>query len=144
MADASPATVRVSRRFPTPAEQVFDAWLNPESARKWLFATPTGQITRCEIDARPGGGKFLILRRDDDSNEVEHLGEYLEIARPTRLVFTFSVPKYSSHITRVTIHIAPLAAGCELILLHENVLPEWIGATEHGWNMILQGLEDRS
>ena len=37
-------TVQVTRTFDASPERVFDAWLNPEMARRFLFATPTGQI----------------------------------------------------------------------------------------------------
>ena len=133
-------TLRVDRRFDVPAERVFDAWLDPESARKWLFTAPGGQITRCEIDARAGGQFVIVDHRGDES--VEHVGEYIEIRRPTRLVFTFAVPKYSPQITRVTIDIAvSSSAGCELTLTHEDVLLEWARQTEEGWKMILDNLE---
>jgi uncharacterized protein YndB with AHSA1/START domain len=118
---------------------VFDAWLGPESARKWLFTAPGGQIARCEIDARVGGQFVIVDQRGDES--IEHVGEYIEIRRPTRLVFTFAVPKYSRQISRVTIDIVASGAGCELALTHEGVLLEWVRQTEEGWKMILDNLE---
>jgi len=129
--------LRITRQFDAPAERVFDAWLDPKTAGRWLFATPTGKMTRVEIDARVSG-KFLLIRRDGD--DVEHVGEYLEIDRPRRLVFTFKVPKYSSENTRVTVEITPAGSGCELTLTHHNVLPEWNDRTREGWTMILNSL----
>jgi uncharacterized protein YndB with AHSA1/START domain len=124
----------VTRKFDAPPERVFDAWLDPAAAGKWLFATDTGKMVRVEIDARVGG-RFVFVRRDGEN--VEHTGEYLEIDRPRRLAFTFSVPKYSAVVTRVTIDIASSGAGCELTLTHEGVLPEWLEPTRSGWTGIL-------
>ena len=133
-------TLQVTRSFTVGPERVFDAWLNPEMARRFLFSTPTGEMVRVEIDARVGG-KFLIVRRTD-GDDVEHVGEYLAIERPRRLVFTFGVPKFSTQFTQVTIEIAPTADGCTLTLTHEGVLPEWAERTQEGWGMILNGLDD--
>src|ERR1700722_8979631 len=133
----NPGTVTVTRRFDFPIERVFDAWLDPAKAPRFLFATPTGKMVRVEIDGRVGGS-FNFTRRDGD--DVEHVGEYLEIDRPRRLVFTFSVPKFSKQITRVTIDIVPVGSGCELTLTHEGVLPEWADQTQAGWGMILDSL----
>jgi len=138
MAGESLVTVRVSHRFTATPDRVFDAWLDPNTAGKWLFAAPTGRMVRIEIDARIGGKFVFVDQRDGE--DVEHVGEYLEIDRPRRLVFTFAVPKYSSVLTRVTIDIAPTAAGCDLTLTHEGVLPEWASRSEAGWTMILDGL----
>lgn len=131
-------TLRVSHNFVAKPERVFDAWLDPKTAGKWLFATPTGVMTRVEIDPRVGG-KFTIVRRDGE--EIEHVGEYFEIDRPRRLVFTFGVPKFSSETTRVVIEIAPSGEGCELALTQEDVLPEWAERSAQGWGMILDNLE---
>jgi uncharacterized protein YndB with AHSA1/START domain len=130
-------TLRITRRFDASPERAFDAWLDPRTAGKWLFATPTGKMVKVEIDARVGG-TFSIVRRDGD--DVEHVGTYLEIDRPRRLVFTFGVPKFSPEMTTVTISIAPQGKGCELTLTHEGVLPDWAEATEQGWIMILDSL----
>jgi uncharacterized protein YndB with AHSA1/START domain len=98
-------------------------------------------MVRAEIDARVGGTFHLTDRRDGE--DIDHTGEYLEIERPRRLVFTFSVPQYSEQVTRVTIGIAPLETGCELTLTHENVLPDYASRTEAGWTGILGGLAAR-
>ena len=131
-------SVRVARRFEQPPERVFDAWLDPKSAGKWLFATPAGQMVRVEIDPRASGKFVFVDRREGE--DIEHTGEYLELDRPRRLVFTFVVPKFSNESTRIAIDIAPSETGCELMLIHEDVLPEYASRTEAGWNGILEAL----
>jgi uncharacterized protein YndB with AHSA1/START domain len=79
-----------------------------------------------------------VDRRNGD--EIEHTGEYVEIDRPRRLVFTFSVPKFSSDSTRVTLDIAPLATGCELTLTHDGVYQDYASRTAQGWTGILDKL----
>lgn len=133
-----PVTVRVTRRFEASAERVFDAWLDAPRASKWLFATASGQMVRAEIHARVGGSFCFVERRD--GVEVEHVGQYLEIDRPRRLVFTFSVPKFSAESTRVTIDIVSSGKGCELTLTHDGVLTDYASRTEEGWGRILEGL----
>jgi uncharacterized protein YndB with AHSA1/START domain len=137
MSTENKKTLVIRRDYAFTAEEVFDAWLDPELARKWLFATPTGELIRVELDARVGG-KWTITRRDGE--DIEHVGEYLEIDRPRRLVFTFGVPHYSAEVTVVNIYIVAKGSGCELTLTHEGVLPDWAEATEQGWGMILNGL----
>ncbi|HYW66586.1 MAG TPA: SRPBCC domain-containing protein [Candidatus Dormibacteraeota bacterium] len=132
------AIVQVTRKFTASAERVFDAWLDPNTVGKWLFATPTGKMSKVKIDARAGGSYVIVENRDGAG--VEHIGEYLEIDRPRRLVFTLKVPKYSEEITKVTIEIRALGTGCELTLTHEGVLPAYIASTTSGWSMILEQL----
>jgi uncharacterized protein YndB with AHSA1/START domain len=131
-------TVRVTHRFSASAELVFDAWLDPAKAGRFLFATPAGRMVRADIDARVGGSFVFTDRRDGE--DIEHKGQYLEIDRPRRLVFTFAVPKFSTEATRVTIEIIPDGSGCELTLTHEGVLPDYAERTAGGWKMILETL----
>ncbi|HEV2574810.1 MAG TPA: SRPBCC domain-containing protein [Beijerinckiaceae bacterium] len=132
-------TIQVRHTFSASPERVFDAWLDPAKAGQFLFATPTGQMVKAEIDARVGG-RFLFVDRRDGA-DVEHAGEYLEIDRPSRLVFSFGVPQFSPEFTRVTVEIKPQGTGCVLILTHEGVLPDYQDRTQAGWGMILDGLE---
>ncbi|WP_426271199.1 SRPBCC domain-containing protein [Dyella kyungheensis] len=134
-------TLRISRHFDASPERVFDAWLDPATAGRWLYSAPNGEMVKVDIDARVGGRFCFTDRRDGE--DVEHVGEYLEIDRPRRLVFTFAVPRYSEAYTKVSIDIVPVGYGCELSLLHEDVLPEWADATQEGWGDILGKLDTR-
>jgi uncharacterized protein YndB with AHSA1/START domain len=140
MSTQAPAVVRVTHRFRAPAERVFDAWLDPAMASRFLFATPTGQMVRTDIDPRVGGTFVITERRDGE--DAEHTGEYLEIDRPRRLVFTFLVPKHSRTPARVEIDIVPLEGGCELTLT-QTMPAEFAGYTDRsreGWTHIVRGL----
>jgi uncharacterized protein YndB with AHSA1/START domain len=95
-------------------------------------------MVHAEIDARVGGAFRFVDRRD--GVDVEHVGEYLEIDRPRRLVFTFGVPLYSPERSTVTVEIAPRGAGCELTLTQEEVLPEYVERSQAGWTRIVAGL----
>ena len=133
------ATVRVTRRYAVPPERLFDAWLDPAVARRFLFATPTGQMIKAETDPRVGGA-FVFVDRRPDMGDVEHVGTYLEIDRPKRLVFEFAVPAYERQRTRITIDIEPASDGALLTLTHEGVFEDYVTRTEHGWGMILDAL----
>ncbi|HEX5870315.1 MAG TPA: SRPBCC domain-containing protein [Longimicrobium sp.] len=135
-----PLVVRVTRRFAASAERVFDAFLDPEKAGRFMFATATGHMVRAEVDPRVGGRYVFVDRRPQ--GDAEHFGEYLEIDRPRRLVFTFSVDRESADADRVAIDIVPLETGCELTLTHE-MKPEWAEyaeRTEAGWTGMMEGL----
>jgi uncharacterized protein YndB with AHSA1/START domain len=138
MKDREIVTVRVQHRFSASAERVYDAWLDPEKASKFFFATATGFIVRCEIDARVGGSFTLVDRRDGE--DVAHTGTYLELERPRRIVFSFSVAKYSNDTTRVTIDIAPLERGCDVTITHEIPAAHADSAkrTSEGWAKMLE------
>lgn len=143
MTDNQTVPLTVTRRFATSAGQVFDAWLDPTLARRFLFATPAGEVVRCEIDARVGGGFVITDRRDGE--DVEHVGRWLEIDRPRRLAFAFSVPTYDAdadpEATPVVVEIRPDGAdACELTLTH-SVWPEYLEQSRGGWAKILDGLE---
>jgi uncharacterized protein YndB with AHSA1/START domain len=140
MKPSQPVLVRVMRHFRQSPERVFDAFLDPDRAGRFLFATPGGQMLKVEIDARVGGRFCFIDRRGGE--DVEHTGEYLELDRPHRLVFSFGVPRYSAEVNRVSLDFRPAAdGGCTLTLSHA-LSPESApvrGRAQRGWANILDG-----
>lgn len=136
----SKAQVQVVRRFKATAQRVYDAFLDPQKAGKFMFATPTGEMVRVQIDARVGGTYIFTDRRDGEG--VVHTGQYLELDRPRRIVFTLQVEKYGQDIDRVSIDIRELSSGCELTLTHE-MSATWRdarGMVEAGWKGILEAV----
>ena len=143
--------VRVTHRYTLPAERVFDAWITPAQAGRFLFATRTGNILHCEIEPRVGGTFIVTDRRpiadgEESFFEAQHRGTYLEIERPRRLVFEFGIEPFIEDATRVTIDITPGAGHtCELTLTHDlgDSLEAQANAarTRQGWTATLQQLE---
>jgi uncharacterized protein YndB with AHSA1/START domain len=135
--------VTVSRRYAQPAEQVFDAWLTPSVARRFLFATPGGRMVKSEIDARVGG-RFTMVNRRVGDGDIEHIGEFRMIDRPRRLVFDFGVPKHSPDATTVSVALAPLPGGIGCALtLSLDMRPELAAHVDRaveGWTRILENL----
>lgn len=138
--DASEFELVVSRVFTAPAELVFDAWLDPAHAGRWLFATAGGQMRRVEIDPRVGGAFTIAEQRGEML--AEHFGQYIEIDRPRRLVFSFRTdPKEKP--SSVTIEITPVTGGCELKLTHrmDTKWADYIVRVRGGWTKMLEALE---
>lgn len=121
MTDKPRPFARTSRRFDVPPEEVFDAWLDPKKVAMW-FGPGLGDMVRVDVEPKEGGSFSFVQRRDGE--DIDHTGQYLEVKRPTRLVFTWSVPAYSPDSDRVILEIFPLTGGCEATVTHE-LHPEW-------------------
>jgi hypothetical protein len=81
---------------------------------------------QCEIQPEVGGGFTVIDRRpaadgDESVFDVVHMGKYLELERPRRIVFDVSVLTFGSEDpTRVTVDIVPVSPmACEVTLTHD-------------------------
>ena len=135
-----PAALRVVRLMGATSKRVFDAWLDPEIAGRWLFATASQPVERIAIDARVGGWFRCVEGRSHEV--VEHIGEYVEITPDRRLVFTLSVEKRPHVITRVCVDISPRDAQCELTLVQVNVPRSCVDYVESRWTGMLFGLDD--
>jgi uncharacterized protein YndB with AHSA1/START domain len=131
------------RNFPLSAERVFDAWLDPVLLGRWMFGPDVRdeRVVRLQTEARVGGAFSFVVERQ--GAEVEHVGEYLEIHRPRRLVFTWGIREHLPQSSRVTVEIAPTDRGCALTLTHE-MAPGWEAFAEKAagaWTKMLAVLD---
>jgi uncharacterized protein YndB with AHSA1/START domain len=78
------------------AQVLFEAWTRPEHLRQW-WGCEGSTITHCAIDLRVGGAWSLVMRMADGSDHHFH-GDYREIVRPHRLVYTecYEMPQYGN------------------------------------------------
>jgi uncharacterized protein YndB with AHSA1/START domain len=134
---AAGLTVRASRRYRAAAQRVFDAWLEPQIAVRWLFATAARPLARAEIDARVGGRFRLVEAGSPTVNEWT--GEYLVVDPPGRLVFTLSLEQGPA--TTVAVEIAEADRGCRLTLHHEGVPRSVAKRFRQRWIGVLYGLD---
>jgi uncharacterized protein YndB with AHSA1/START domain len=77
----------MTREFDAPRELVFEAHSSCEHISQW-WGPRKYEVAKCELDFRPGG-KWRIVHRDPDGQEFAFRGEYREIVRPERIVWTF-------------------------------------------------------
>jgi uncharacterized protein YndB with AHSA1/START domain len=78
----------VTRSFDAPVAMVFDAWTRPELFKLWWAPRSSGvPLLSCEMDVRAGGG-YGVTFGHDAANAMTFFGRYLEVSRPSRLVWT--------------------------------------------------------
>jgi uncharacterized protein YndB with AHSA1/START domain len=127
--------IRVERLLPAPIEDVFDAMTNPERMSEWF--SPVGHA-EVEADAVVGGHLRVVMV--DGELRLEHQGEFLEVERPTRLVFTWRSRFTGDRPTVVTVELSDEDGKTRLVLEHDRLPPEERAPHAGGWGAILDRL----
>jgi len=81
----------LTRIIDAPRQNVFKAWTEPELLKQWFAPAPMTTPV-AEVDLRPGGANFIVMR-DPQGNEMPCRGVYLEVVKDERLVFTDAYTK---------------------------------------------------
>jgi uncharacterized protein YndB with AHSA1/START domain len=138
-ASTAPASIRVRRRIAAPAQALFEAWLDPNAIAAWMRPFDT---VRTEAQANPVvGGSYRIDMHQPDGGVVEHVGKYVAIDPPRRLVFTWASPATQHKDSLVTIEFIESDGATEVVLTHEQ-LPEYMAqAHVGGWTSAFEKLE---
>ena len=87
--EAAPTSDRelvLTRIIDAPREKVFRAWTDPALLKQW-FAPRPYTTPVAELDVRPGGANFVVMR-DPEGKDHPNRGVYLEVVPNERLVFT--------------------------------------------------------
>lgn len=93
--------IRLTRLFNAQRALVFDAMTQPEHVRQWWGQLGDGySVPVCEIDLRVGGQWRFVSRHPQ--GDATFYGEYREIARPSRLVFTEIFADFPDTVSVVT------------------------------------------
>jgi uncharacterized protein YndB with AHSA1/START domain len=77
----------MTRVFDAPRDLVFEAHSSCEHMSRW-WGPRRYEVISCDIDFRPRG-KWRIVHRGPEGDEYAFRGEYREIVRPERIVWTF-------------------------------------------------------
>ncbi|MEQ8897524.1 MAG: SRPBCC family protein [Roseovarius sp.] len=130
-------TLTVERVIDASPERLFDAWLDPETMKRFICPGAT-TVPSASSDAHEGG-RFEVMMRVD-GKDLPHTGTYKEIDRPNRLVFT-----WESHASRddseVTLTFTPGSGGTHVTLTQIRFLSEdQREGHRKGWTSILEKL----
>jgi uncharacterized protein YndB with AHSA1/START domain len=79
-------TLSLTRLIRAPRLLLWRAWTEPELLMQWFCPRPW-QVVKAELDVRPGGGSFIVMR-GPEGQEFPNLGVYLDVVPGRRLVFT--------------------------------------------------------
>ena len=140
--------IHLTRVLDAPSELVWKAWTDPKHLAKWWgphgFTNPV-----CEIDLRPGGRLYIIMR-SPDGVEYPMKGVFREIVEHERLVFTAvaedtqGIPALES-LTTVTF----AKQGTKTMLTVEAsavglapIASQMLQGMEAGWTQTLERLAD--
>jgi uncharacterized protein YndB with AHSA1/START domain len=135
----APAAVVVRRTIAASAEDLFDAWLDPQALAQWM-RPGTIQSTVAHVEPRVGGRYEITMQAA--SGPILHQGVYRTIDRPRRLVFTWITAFTENQETLVTVDFVRLDSRTEVIVTHEQ-LPESALPSHHkGWTSGLEHLDE--
>ena len=133
---ANVPTITVKRRIAAPAQQIFDAWLNPASLAEWMRPCSSGTMkSTIKVDAREGGTFEIVMHVP--SGPVRHTGVYQTIDAPRRLVFTWNSPHAGDNDSLVTVDLLPDGRATEVVITHEHLPEAALAGHTGGWTEIL-------
>jgi uncharacterized protein YndB with AHSA1/START domain len=87
----------LTRVFDAPRDLVFEAHTSCEHMSRW-WGPRRYEVSSCEMDFRPGGA-WRIVHRGADGTEHGFRGEFREIVRPERIVWTFEYEGMPGHVS---------------------------------------------
>lgn len=122
--------LEIDRVFDAPRALVWRMWRDPEHMVRWHG--PEGYaLLECEIDFREGG-KWRRCMSNGPGHQHWIGGEYLEIAEPSRLSFTY-INQYDGFETVVTMDFLELEGGRTRMLFRQTPFVSREERDGHGW-----------
>lgn len=116
--------------------------------KRWWAAHPAWTSPGCDVDLRVGG-RYVFRMNDSDTGEVHVVGgEYREIVRPHRLLYTWcwqgSGGPHAGHVSLVTVEFQPAGAATTVVLEHSGLASEESRARHaDGWTATFESLARR-
>ncbi len=135
--------IELTETISAPIDQVFQAWLEPEHMKQWMSPSDEYTIPVAQSDPQVGG-KYKIVMKHPKHGEHTAVGEYKQIQKPNKLVYTWKWldDGMGELETLVAITLKQVDGKTELKLLHQNFVDD-PDAQRHleGWTGCLSRLQ---
>ena len=140
-------STRVARTIHATPDRLFAAWTDPaELAHWWHMDVADSSFAGATLDLKVGGRYRIGMHNPGGKTHVA-VGEYREVKRPTRLVFTWSWEDETmgGSNTLVTVEFNDVGGGnTEVVLTHELFTnAKEAQGHEQGWTQLLKLLGER-
>jgi uncharacterized protein YndB with AHSA1/START domain len=133
-------SLTIVRRIKASPARLFAAWTEPSLMLRW-WGPDAGPVLSAATDPRPGG-HFRVVFETLDGERHDCRGEYREIERDRKLVFTWTWVAMPEQESLVTVELRPIQDGTELTFTHAQFRDEAArDAHRHGWNGAFDKLE---
>lgn len=133
---SGPGLIEIRRRLAAPIDEVFRWWTEADRLREWM--SPIGTVD-AEVDLRVGGTLRIVMK--DGGTVINHVGEYLEVVPPRRLVFTWFSEFTGPEPSLVTVELEPEGSAATRVRLVHSQLPESAARSHRdGWGAMLDRL----
>ena len=141
MTEESGHVVRIERTFAASAEDVFDAWTNPEVMRRWFHCAPDWDTPDADVDLRVGGMVRVVMRKPD-STEFEAHGEYTLIDRPHKLAMTWTFDDDPSNEQLIELSFSESEGSTTVLMVNRGISTDKRrDAQDWGWRGCFDELE---
>jgi uncharacterized protein YndB with AHSA1/START domain len=136
--------VRLERTIRASAEELFDAWTNPELLKRWWHAERDWETPSAAVDPRPGGLLRITMRNPADGTEYGGSGEFTLLERPRRLAFTWTWDD-DELARRQLVEVEFIERGTEetrVVVTNRGLPKEEAEDYREGWTASLENLAD--
>jgi uncharacterized protein YndB with AHSA1/START domain len=145
LVDLGAGSVLATVDIAAPVERVFRALSDPKELVQWWGSPETYRAHLWEADFRVGG-KWRVEGKSAAGKPYSVSGEFLEIAKPTRIVQTWVYDWDSGKDqppTTLTYLLENIPGGTHVTVRHEGFASrEDCGSHGAGWERVLHWLED--
>jgi uncharacterized protein YndB with AHSA1/START domain len=129
--------------FEARREEVWKEWTEPERFADWYGADAEVPVETVEMDVRPGGKWRLVMHTP--RGKIHWDGEYLEVEKPERLVFTLTDEPDADVYARCTVELTDLGDGRTEMRFEQTggLPPAAFKAAREGWARFFRKVDSR-
>ena len=134
----------IARTFDAPRVLVWRAWTDPKHFLNW-WGPRDHPAVDVEMDVRVGGRWRHCLRSTETGVDLWHGGVFREVAKPARLVFTFTWEEEGERGVETVVTVTFVERGGEtLMTLHQAPFQSDFQRHDHdgGWNSTFDRLAE--
>ena len=152
--DATHNAVVIERTFDAPTDLIWQMWTEPKHFKAW-YGPGGATVPVARMDVRVGGARLVCMEMEtpDGPTQMWFTGEYREIVRNKRLVYTESMSDEDGNVlppsdtgmpeghpttTEVIVELEDVAGRTKMVMTHAGLPEDSPGAA--GWAMAFDKL----